>query len=142
MTIATELGQATQSITDISRDVPAIRTAVDRIDEAFPTVYSDVLSMTSNVQDLKAGMNQMRDHIQRSEEHLENLPIIRDGIDILPSTIASSIMLQFESHFRERQQREEIEPRSSEMLEKIDALVGIENSLRVNTYSIDVGTRN
>lgn len=141
MTIATELGQARQSITDISRNVPSIRRAVDQINQAFPAVYNNVLSITSNVQGFKDDMYQMKDHIQRSEDHLEILPIIRERLDALPTNLASSLMLQFENRFRERQQREVIEPRSSDILEKIDSMVGIEGLLRVNTYPIDLGTR-
>ena len=122
-TIAAELADAKKGITNMSQDIPSIRTAVDRIGQELPAVSNEVALIGSNVQDVKEDLYHMRGHIQKSEEQLDHLPIIRERIDTLPSSLASSIMLQLESYSRERHQFQSNGPGSAEIMDKIDALV-------------------
>lgn len=122
MTIVTELGDAKQNIKNISRDVPSILTVVNRIDQDLPNVCNEMALVRSNVHGIKEDVQVMKNHLQKSEERLDVLPLIKDRIDTLPASLASSVMMQLESRDLERRQLVLGGPGSSEISEKIDAL--------------------
>jgi hypothetical protein len=105
--------------------MPPIRKTIEQIDQALPAVSTNLDLIVSNVQDVKEDLHNMRGDIQRSEEKLDHLPVIRERIDILPSSLASSIMLQLESQSRERHQFQPSGPGAAEIVDKIEALVCI-----------------
>jgi hypothetical protein len=136
----TVLADTKQCITCISQDMPSVRTAVDQMHQAIPAISNEVVLIGSNVKDVKEELQHMRGHIQRSKEQLDHLPIISERIDTLPSRVASSIMLQLESHNHERHQFQSSGPGAAEIVDKIDALVCV-YSLIKSMYSTFLGTR-
>jgi hypothetical protein len=127
-------------ITNISRDVPSIRAIVDRIDQESPNISNEVVLIGSNVHDIKEDLQLIRNRLLTSEERLDALPLIQEQIDTLPASIASSIMLQLESHSRQRYQLRSGGLGTSEIAGKIDALVCAKSSIR-SRGSIVLGTR-
>lgn len=103
--------------------MPSIRATVDRIDQESPNISNEVALIGSNVHDIKEDIQLIRSHLQASKEQLDALPLIQERIDSLPASLASSITLQLESHCRKRHQLQSGGLGTSEIAEKIDALV-------------------
>jgi hypothetical protein len=139
--IAADLAVARRDINIVGQSMPAIQTAINRVDQALPAISKNAVSVRSDVQDIKGDLRQLMNNMQRSEERLAALPFIQERIDTLLYSFTSSIMPQLGSHSREQRQLQLRGPECGEILGRIDALVRIQLAFR-NEDSVCIGTRN
>lgn len=123
MAVAIDLGDAKRDIHTISQGLPSIQKSIDRIDQGLPLISSNVVSIGANVREIRDDLHQVRDHLQRSEKRLAFLPFMQQRIEALPSSFASSILPELESHGLVQHQFQLNGFGSAEIIDRIDALV-------------------